>query len=76
LRAGDWTTFCSAVCERRTSGHSLERHGFDVEEDQAVPGHDGVRVAAGARGGARGCIQRSKVSMMRMRPPQQGQGWS
>ena len=25
-------------------------------------------------GGARGCIQRSKVSMMRIRPPQQGQG--
>ena len=39
-----------------------------------MPGHDGVPVAAGARGGARGCIQRSNISMMRMRPPQQGQG--
>ena len=40
----------------------------------AVPGHDGAPVAAAARGGARGCIQRSKVSMTRMRPPQHGQG--
>jgi hypothetical protein len=64
------------VRDGRTSDHSPERHGGDVEEDQAVPGHDDVPVAAGARGGARGCIQRSKVSMMRMRPPQQGQGWS
>jgi hypothetical protein len=58
------------------SGHSLERQGFDVEEDQAVPGHDGAPVAAEARGGARGCIQRSKVSMTRVCPPQQGQGGS
>ena len=41
-----------------------------------MPGHDGVPVAAGVWGGARGCIQRSKVLMMRMRPPQQGQGGS
>ena len=39
-----------------------------------MPGHDGISVAVRARGGARGCIQRSNVSMMRMRPPQQGQG--
>jgi hypothetical protein len=36
--------------------------------------HNGAPVVAGAWGGARGCIQRSKVSMMRMRPPQQGRG--
>jgi hypothetical protein len=41
--------------------------------NEPAPGHNG---APGAAGGARGCIQRSKVSMMRMRPPQQGQGGS
>jgi hypothetical protein len=60
--------------ERHASGLSSERHGCDVDEDQAVPGHDGAPVVAEAKGGARGCIQRSKVSMMRIRPPQQGQG--
>ncbi len=53
-----------------------KRHGDDMAWEQTVPGHDGVPVAVGARGGARGCIQRSKVSMMRMRPPQQGHGGS
>ena|SRR5271154_5415171 len=60
----------------RAPFHSQEPRGFDVEEDQAVPGHDGAPVASAARGGARGWVQRSKVSMMRMRPPQQGQGGS
>jgi hypothetical protein len=64
------------VCDGRTFDHSPERHGCDVDEDQAVPGHDGAPVAAGAWGGARGCIRHSNFSMMRMRPPQQGQGWS
>jgi hypothetical protein len=40
-----------------------------------VPGHDAIiRVGWLERGGPRGCAQRSKVSMMIMRPPQQGQG--
>ena len=40
-----------------------------------MPGHGVViPVDAGEAGGARGCIQRSKVSVMIMRPPQHGQG--
>jgi len=40
-----------------------------------VPDHGGViPVDAGGAGGARGCIQRWKISMMIMRPPQRGQG--
>ena len=66
--------FCMVTGERHASGHSSERQGCDVEEAQAVPGHAGALVVAEAWGGARGCIQRSKVSMIRMRPPQQGQG--
>lgn len=42
-----------------------------------MPGHDGLLpVGAVVRGGARGCRHRPKVSMMIMRPPQQGQGGS
>ena len=40
-----------------------------------MPGHGVIiPVDAGEAGGARGCIQRWKVSMMIMRPPQHGQG--
>ncbi len=40
-----------------------------------MPGHDVVLPAdRGGVGGARSWLQRSKVSMMIMRPPQQGQG--
>jgi hypothetical protein len=40
-----------------------------------VPGHGVIiPVDAGAVGGPRGCIQRWKVSVMIMRPPQHGQG--
>ena len=42
-----------------------------------MPGHGGtLRVGAADRGGARGCLHRPKISMMIMRPPQQGQGGS
>ena len=43
--------------------------------EQAAPGHGiTIPVERAEVGGARGCIQRSNVSMMIMRPPQQGQG--
>lgn len=43
--------------------------------DQVVPGHARtVPVVAIVDGGARGCCQRSNVSMMIMCPPQQGHG--
>jgi len=47
--------------------------GDDLMELRAVPDH-GVALPVGAAeaGGARGCIQRWKVSMMIMCPPQQG----
>jgi hypothetical protein len=76
LRVEDWGASCSTALVGRALVHSLERRGFDEEKDQAVPGHDEAPVAAEAWGGARGCVQRSKVSMMRMGPPQQGQGGS
>jgi hypothetical protein len=42
-----------------------------------VPGHGVIiPVDAGEAGGPRGCIQRWKVSVMIMRPPQHGQGGS
>src|ERR1700693_1763540 len=48
---------------------------FDPKSGLVVPGHDAIiRVRGGARGGARGCIRRSKISMMIMRPPQHGHG--
>ncbi|VVB42575.1 hypothetical protein RHAL1_00266 [Beijerinckiaceae bacterium RH AL1] len=41
-----------------------------------MPGHDvTVPVDATVSGGARGCLPRSKVSMIVIRPPQQGQHW-
>ena len=58
-----------------------ERHRFlprclgRMHIGQAMPDHganSGIRI--GMFGGARGCRQRSKVSMMTMWPPQQGQG--
>ena len=40
-----------------------------------MPGHDAIlRVGGSRRGGARGCILRWKISIMTMRPPQQGKG--
>lgn len=59
--------------------HELYRrrkHGNRVAGlDQAMPGH-GVMVPVGTAslGGARGCRQRSKVSMTTMCPPQHGHG--
>ena len=42
---------------------------------EVVPGHVvTVPVGAGQTGGARGWLQRWKVSMMIMRPPQHGHG--
>lgn len=56
-------------------GHRPERMCSGVMQIQAVPGHETIlRIERGGFGGARGCIQRSNVSMMTMRPPQQGQG--
>lgn len=56
-------------------GHRRKRMRSGVMQIQAVPGHEAIlRVERGGFGGARGCIQRSNVSMMTMRPPQQGQG--
>ena len=46
-----------------------------MQRERAAPGHGSVfPVEAVFCGGARGCIQRPKVSMMIMRPPQHGQG--
>ena len=43
--------------------------------DYAIPAHGAVsRFVAVASGGPRGCLQRAKVSMMIMRPPQQRHG--
>ena len=48
---------------------------FDAELGLVMPGQDAViRVCRGAFGGPRGCIRRSKISMMIIRPPQHGQG--
>lgn len=50
-------------------------HGNDTAWVRAVPGHGViVPVDVGQTGGPRGCIQRWKVSVMIMRPPQHGQG--
>jgi hypothetical protein len=44
---------------------------FDAKSELVVPGHDAIiRVDWGARG----CVGRSKISMMIMRPPQHGHG--
>jgi hypothetical protein len=47
---------------------------FRIAEEAIRARFEDLRVDG--RGGARACIQRSKVSMMRMRPPQQGHGGS
>ena len=49
--------------------------GYGTKKAEGVPGHAcAVPVGAGAFGGARGCIQRPKVSTIVMRPPQHGHG--
>jgi hypothetical protein len=54
---------------------SPRRGCCDVRRWPAVPGHGGIIPAgACAGGGARGWHHCPKLSMMRMRPPQQGQG--
>ena len=62
--------------QTRHECHDLPQRGFcGTDYRQAMPGHGArfrTRVVVG--GGARGCCQRSKVSMTIMCPPQQGQG--
>jgi hypothetical protein len=60
-----------------------KRHGFlprrfgRMDMEQVMPGHDVIFGVGGEMpGGARGCRQRSKVSMMTICPPQQGAWWS
>jgi hypothetical protein len=66
---------CPVGSEARASGRRPQRWRGGVRWRQAVPGHDGfIPVGVCACGGARGWLQRPKISMMRMRPPQQGQG--
>jgi hypothetical protein len=75
FHAIDWTALRSIVIDRRKPDHSPQWHRCGGEQDQAVPGHDvAIPVDVKARGGARGWLQRPKVSTMRIRPPQQGQG--
>ncbi len=63
-------------CRREFDGRP-ECQGCGGEQEHGVPGHAAtVPVGLADRGGPRGGIHRSKVSMMRMRPPQQGQGGS
>lgn len=68
-------SFCSIERKR----YRQPQQGCDLQVERAVPGHDAVHLLdrRGA-GGARGWLQRSMVSMMIMRPPQQEQGgrWS
>ena len=73
LAASELHIFCPGRDDRRADGGRRNRGRCGARRAGAMPGHDGVPVAAGAWGGARGCIQRSNVSTMRMRPPQQGQ---
>lgn len=48
---------------------------YDMRQDNAMPGHGAVsRFVVRTPGGPRGCLHRLKVSMMIMRPPQQGHG--
>ena len=55
----------------------LKPEGYGTKKAEGVPGHAcAVPVGAGAFGGARGCIQRPKVSTIVMRPPQHGHGRS
>src|SRR5260370_30553113 len=65
LRVGRWLDRELAVCEIQVSCHGVgeERDGgrrnkgrFSARRAFAVPGHDGVSVAAGAWGAARACI--------------------
>src|SRR5271168_568560 len=74
LTARDVRAFSQCPGERRADDGRRKKGRCGASRAWAVPGHGGVPVALGAWGGARGCIQRSKVSMMRMRPRQQGQG--
>lgn len=60
---------------RRARFRCRRRSTCGLKLDHAMPGHGAFsRFVADACGGPRGCLQRSNVSMMIMRPPQQGHG--
>lgn len=66
---------CGQRCYGHERHHRRKRKNRVAGMDWTMPGH-GVVVPAGAAlfGGARGCRQRSKVSMTTMCPPQHGHG--
>jgi len=75
LAAAETRDLRADLGEGRVLAHSPQRWCYGVTSAQAVPGHERqLPVGVGAWGGARDCLHRSKVSMMNMRPPQQGQG--
>ena len=60
---------------RRAAEDRRPQQGCDRQARYAVPGHGELFPAEHVgRGGARGWVQRSNVSRMIMRPPQQGHG--
>ena len=62
-------------CRQRERHRHRKHKTFGERCGQAMPGHGAVvPVAAVACGGARGCRQRSNVSMTTMCPPQHGHG--
>src|ERR1700722_4492876 len=57
------------------TGRGPARKQTTLERGEAGLGHDvSILIAAGGAAGRRGVAPRRKVSMMIMRPPQQGQG--
>ena len=63
------------VWDWRALPHRPSRSDSDRFAGPAMPGHDTIsRISSADDGGARGCRQRSKVSMTTICPPQQGHG--